>query len=193
MVAFYEYPDEMHEIIDLITEWEIKYATEICKHMKPDALFHHDDWGSQNSSFLSPAMFEEFIVPAYKKIYSFYKANGVEVIVHHSDSYAENLVPYMIDMGIDVWQGCMSTNNIPEIIKKYGKKITIMGGIDNGRIDKVNWSREAIRNEVARACREYGTRFYIPCTTMGGPESLYPGVYDAVMEEIDVMSHEMFK
>ena len=30
---------------------------------------------------------------------------GVDVIVHHSDSYAATLVPYMIEMGIDVWQG----------------------------------------------------------------------------------------
>ena len=32
-------------------------------------------------------------------------------LVHHSDSYAATLVPSMIEMGIDVWQGCMETNN----------------------------------------------------------------------------------
>ena len=25
--------------------------------------------------------------------------------MHHSDSYAANLVPFMIEMGIDIWQG----------------------------------------------------------------------------------------
>ena len=37
-----------------------------------------------------------------------------------------------------------------------------------------------------------GKLYYIPNTTMGGPESTYPGVYEAVTEEIDKMSKEMF-
>ncbi len=193
LTAFYTNPDEMHEIIDMIADWEVAYAAEICKYIKPDALFHHDDWGSQISSFISPSMFEEFILPAYKKVYGYYKDHGVEIIVHHSDSYGENLVPYMIEMGMDVWQGCMSTNNIPEIIRKYGGKLTIMGGIDNGKVDREDWTREAVHEEVFRACREYGTKYYIPCTTMGDPASIYPGVYDAVMEEIDKASKEFFK
>jgi hypothetical protein len=192
LTSFYTNPDEMHEIIDMITDYELQYAEQICKYLKPDGLFHHDDWGSQTSSFISPAMFEEFFLPAYRKIYGYYKAHGVECIVHHSDSYGENLIPYMIEMGMDVWQGCMSTNNIPEIIRKYGGKLTVMGGIDNGKVDRENWTREAIHDEVFRACREYGSSYYIPCTTMGDPASIYPGVYDAVMEEIDKASAEMF-
>ncbi len=194
LTAFYTNPDEMHEIIDMIADWEVRYAEQVCKYLKPDALFHHDDWGSQTSSFVSPDMFEEFILPAYKKIYGYYKDHGVECIAHHSDSYGENLVPFMIDMGMDVWQGCMSTNNIPEIIKKYGDKLTIMGGIDNGKIDREDWTQAAIHDEVFRACREYGKdkKYFIPCTTMGDPASIFPGVYDAVMEEIDKASAEMF-
>jgi uroporphyrinogen-III decarboxylase len=193
LTSFYTNPDEMHEIIDMIADWEVQLAEQIIKYIKPDALFHHDDWGSQLSSFISPEMFEEFILPAYKKVYGYYKANGIQCIVHHSDSYGENLVPYMIEMGMDVWQGCMSTNNIPEIIRKYGDKLTIMGGIDNGKVDRADWTRENIHEEVFNACKTYGTRYYIPCTTMGDPASIYPGVYDAVMEEIDKASAEMFK
>ena len=84
LINFYEEPEAMHELIDYITEWELKYAEEVCKHLKPDALFHHDDWGTQMSTFLSPAMFEEFYLPAYKKIYGYYKEHGVQVIIHHS-------------------------------------------------------------------------------------------------------------
>jgi uroporphyrinogen-III decarboxylase len=192
LTAFYTNPDEMHEIYEMITEFELRYAEAVCKYIKPDALFHHDDWGSQKSSFISPAMFEEFILPAYKQIYGYYKSHGVQCIVHHSDSYGENLVPFMVEMGMDVWQGCMSTNNIPKIINDYGGKLTIMGGIDNGKVDRGDWTREAIHEETFRACREYGTKFYIPCTTMGDPASIYPGVYDAVMEEIDKASKEIF-
>lgn len=192
LMNFYEEPECMHELIDYITDWEIQYAKEICKYLKPDALFHHDDWGSQKSSFLSPQMFKEFYEPAYKKVYDCYRENGVELIIHHSDSYGANLVPSMIACGIDIWQGVMSSNNIPELIKKYGGEITFMGGIDSGRVDREDWTRERIANEVQKVCKENGTKFFIPCNTMGGPESIYQGVYETITEEIEKINKTMF-
>ena len=47
LMAFYEYPDEMHELIDFLTEWELELAKGICENLHPDMLFHHDDWGSE--------------------------------------------------------------------------------------------------------------------------------------------------
>ncbi len=175
-------------------EWEpfIKEAEKICKYLKPDALFHHDDWGSQTSTFISPDMFEEFILPSYKKIYGYYKSHGVELIVHHSDSYAATLVPYMIDMGIDIWQGTMSSNNIPELIQKYGDKITIMGGIDSASVDRPDWTPELVEKEVRRVCEENGTKFFIPCITQGLGISTFPGVYETASEVIDKISKEKF-
>ena len=192
MISFYTEPEAMHELIDYITDWKIEYAKLQCKYYKPDALFHHDDWGSQISTFLSPEMFHEFIYPAFKKVYDCYRENGVELIVHHSDSYAATLVPDMIDMGIDIWQGCLSTNDVPQLIKKYGGKISFMGNIDNGIIDRPGWTQEIIAAEVERACRECGKLYYIPSTTMGNPNAIFDGVYEAVSAEIDRMSKVMF-
>ncbi|SHI79848.1 uroporphyrinogen decarboxylase family protein [Parasporobacterium paucivorans] len=191
LISFYEEPEAMHELIDFLADWEISHGKEMMKHIQPDALFHHDDWGSQISSFISPEMFEEFLLPAYKKVYGYFKEQGC-IIIHHSDSYGANLVPFMIEMGMDIWQGTMSTNNIPELIKKYGGQITFMGGIDNGIVDRVDWTPEKIAEVVENVCRENGTKFFIPGTTMGGPDSVYPGVYDAVTKEIDRMSKVMF-
>jgi uroporphyrinogen-III decarboxylase len=192
LINFYDYPEEMKELISFITGYEVSFAEQITKYLKPDALFHHDDWGTQLYSFLSPEMFREFIFPAYKMIYGVYKSNGVEVIIHHSDSYAANLVPMMIEMGVDVFQGCITTNTVPGLVKQYGGKISFMGDINNGVIDKADWSHEQIRGEVERACRNNGKHYFIPCSTIGGPMSSYPGVYEAVSEEIEKVSKEMF-
>ena len=192
LIAFYENPDEMHEIIDCITQFELDYAAEICKYVKPDALLHHDDWGSQQSTFLSPAMFREFYKPAYEKIYGYYKSHGVELIVHHSDSYAATLVPDMIDMGIDIWQGVMTSNNLPELIRKYGGKISFMGGIDSASVDFEGWTEEIVAREVDRACRECGKHYFIPCASQGLPVSTYPGVYEELSRQIDLCSKKYF-
>jgi hypothetical protein len=192
LANFYEEPEAMKDLVGYITEYELKYAEAVTKYLKPDAVFHHDDWGTQYSTFISPDMFREFIFPAYKKIYGYYKRHGVEIIVHHSDSYAATLVPEMIEMGVDVFQGCITTNNVPELVKKYGGKISFMGDLNNGVLDKADWTPELVRKEVERACRTNGKLYYIPCLTMGGPGSTFPGVYEAVSAEIDRMSKEMF-
>ncbi|MDR0857711.1 MAG: uroporphyrinogen decarboxylase [Oscillospiraceae bacterium] len=185
-------PEAMLEVIDLITEYEIEYAEQVCKYLKPDALFHHDDWGTQKSTFISPAMFEEFFVPAYKKIYAYYKSHGVELVIHHSDSYAATLVPFMIDVGIDIWQGVMKSNNLPELVRKYGGKISFMGGIDSAAVDFPGWTREVVAAEVKRVCEENGKLYFIPNASQGLPMSNFPGVYEALSEEIDKMSALMF-
>ena len=193
LVAFYEYPDEMHELIEVLTQFELDYAAEVCKYLKPDALFHHDDWGSQTSTFISPEMFREFYLEPYKKIYGFYRDHGVELVVHHSDSYAATLVPQMIEMGIDIWQGVMTSNNIPALIKEYGPQISFMGGIDSAAIDFPGWTREKVRAEVRRCCDECGKLYFIPGASQGLAMSTFPGVYDATTEEIDAYSREVFR
>ena len=113
-------PDEMHDLIKYLTEWELELAEGICSNLHPDALFHHDDWGGLDSTFMSPAMFDEFLLEPYKEIYGYYHSHGVELVIHHSDSYAATLVPSMIEMGIDVWQGCMEV--VRRVCEECGNK-----------------------------------------------------------------------
>jgi hypothetical protein len=193
LANLFEEPEYSHELIDYLTEYEMRFAEDICKRIKPDAIFHHDDWGSQDSTFMSPAMFDEFFLPAYKQIYGYYKSHGVELIVHHSDSYAATLVPEMIEVGIDIFQGCNTQNNVPELVKKYGGKISFMGDLNNGVIDKGDWTDDLVRKEVERACRNNGKHYFIPNLIRGLPGSTFPGAYEKVSEEIARMSKEMFK
>ena len=192
LMNYIMHPDEMHDLIKYLTDYELALAEKICKNLAPDALFHHDDWGSETSSFLNPDMFAEFFVEPYKQIYGYYHDHGVELVIHHSDSYAANLVPHMIEMGIDVWQGCMASNNVPELIKKYGGQISFMGDIDNKFVDFPGWTQEDCRKAARRSIDRCGNKYYIPCITQGGPGSVYPGTYAAISEEIDKYSEEKF-
>ena len=192
LIDYYEEPEAVAELIDYVTEWELEWAEQICTYLKPDAVFHHDDWGTQNSTFLSPDMFREFFLEPYQRIYKYYHDHGVELVIHHNDSYSATLVPTMIDMGIDVWQGCMSTNNLPELVKQYGDKITFMGGIDNGIVDKPDCTQELIASVTDQLCRNCGKVGFIPCETHGLNFSVFPEVYPMGDIEIEKMSREMF-
>ena len=67
LMAFYESPEDLKDLIKYITEWKLTIAEGVCKYIKPDVLFHHDDWGTDVSTFVSPEMFEEFFLPSYKE------------------------------------------------------------------------------------------------------------------------------
>ena len=184
--------EEMHDMIKYLTDWELELAEGICTNLHPDAILHHDDWGGIDSTFMSPAMFDDYFLDAYKQIYGYYHDHGVELIIHHSDSYAATLVPSMIEMGIDVWQGCMATNNLPELIKKYGDKIAFMGGIENRAVDFEGWTDENCEAVVRKMCGECGVKSFIPCIAQGGPGSVYPGVYASLSNAIDKLNEEQF-
>ena len=192
LVYLYEYPDEMHDLIKYITEWEIEYADTLCTHLGIDGVFHHDDWGTQLSTFMSVEMFEEFFLEPYKQVYGYYHERGADMIIHHSDSFAATLVPDMIEMGITVWQGAMSSNDVPSLVRKYGPQLTIMGDIDSNVVDIADWTPELVEKEVRRACTQNGKLYFIPCTTQGGPMSTFEGVYECAAEKIDLMSKELF-
>lgn len=97
-----------------------------------------------------------------------------------------------IKMGIDIWQGCFSTNNVPELVKQFGVTLSFMDGIDNGVVDRENCSMDAVDQDVRRACETNWKLHFIPNATIGGPVSKFPGVYDAVTEENEKTTKEMF-
>ena len=186
------YPEEMADLIKYLTDWELELAEGICSHLHPEALFHHDDWGSELNSFLRPEVFEEFFLEPYRQVYGYYHDHGVEFVIHHSDSYCANLLPTMIGMGIDVWQGCMKSNNVPELIKTYGGQISFMGEIDNKQVDFTGWTEADAETAAVTAMERCGNKYFIPCITQGGPGSLYPGAYKALWDSIDRYNCEKF-
>jgi uroporphyrinogen-III decarboxylase len=191
-VAFYEEPEAMRELIAFLTDFELQYLKQAFDHAPFELFFQDDDWGSATSTFLSPEMMREFFLEPYSQIYGYAKERGAKAVIHHSDSYAATLVPLMIEMGIDVWQGCMSNNNLPNLINQFGSQIALMGGIDNAVVDKEDWTTDLVRSEVRRVCKSCGKQYFVPSLIQAGPASTYEGVYSAVNAAIDEMSQELF-
>ena len=53
----------------------------------------------------------------------------------------------------------METNNLPELIRKYGGKISFMGGIENRAVDFEGWTDENCDAVVRRVCEECGNKY----------------------------------
>ncbi len=184
-------PEDTLELLEAIGEYRYQYTKLLVDNLHPDIIISHDDWGSKSNMFISPKLWRETIKPQYVKMYRYMKDNGV-LIMHHADCYCETIAEDMIDLGIDVWQGVVNTNDIVGLQKRLGGRLTLMGGIDSV-IDRADSTEEEIRTEVRKVCETYGPGgHFIPSITYGLPGTLFPHVEPILKDEIARYNKEVY-
>jgi uroporphyrinogen decarboxylase len=126
---------------------------------KPDAMWFYEDMGFKEKPFMSPAMYEDIMLPGHKKLFDFAHSLGLKVLVH-SCGFVEPLVPGLINAGMDCLQAMevKAGMDMPRIAKQFGDKISFCGNIDI-RIIGSN-DRKKINEELNRKI--------IPALKMGG-------------------------
>jgi hypothetical protein len=185
-------PEAMADLCAAVGEHRYEHFKLVVEHAKPDIFLIHDDWGSKTNMFMSPDVWREFIKPNYVKAYRYLHDHGV-IIMHHADSYMEQIVLDMAELRIDVWQGVIPQNDIPAIQKKLGGRMALMGGIDAAIADRPDSAEEEIRGETRRVLDAYcPAGHFIPCITYGGPGTIYPNGDKYINDEIDLYNKEKF-
>ena len=152
LAAFYEYPDEMHEYMDAFCEYRLNQIDLVYEAVQPDSIGMQDDWGQNNNMFFSPEIWREFIKPNEIRYVEKIHDYGM-LYMHHSCGYIRQIIPDLVEIGVDIIEPMMVENGVPELMKDYGKDILFMGGINN-RLIEGSKSREERRQEVERAFRE---------------------------------------
>ncbi len=176
----------MGELMDAVADVKIGLIRKSYEATHFDAIFFHDDWGAKDRLFSSPELWRTLIKPRHKKVVEAVKAlgDGDVIFIHHSDTFLEPLIPDMIELGIDVWQGCIPQNDIVSLQKTYRGKIAFMGGIDIASVDRENYDEAEIRREVRRAVDTYAPLGgFIPGIPSGG--ALYPDVQRIIDNELE--------
>ena len=184
LTALYEHPQEMHELIEYITEYRLGYVKLLINNLQPDVIFSHDDWGTKNALFMQPEMWREFFKEPYRRFYGYIRSRGC-IAVHHADSYLAPIVDDMAEIGIQVWQGVLPENDIPALQRHLNGRLTLMGGF-GAAIDRKDAAPEDIltyaRGVLRRDCP--GGHF-IPSITYGLAGTVYPHVDTYLNQAID--------
>jgi uroporphyrinogen decarboxylase len=96
-----------------------------------DGVFLYDDLGYRNASLFSPEMYKKLLLPAHKRACDFFHSKNLKVILH-SCGCVKGLIPYLIEAGFNCLQPLevKAGMDLVELKKKYGKKLSFMGGID---------------------------------------------------------------
>ena len=184
LTNLYEHPQEMHELIDYITDYRIRYVKMLIDNLHPDLIFSHDDWGTKDALFMKPEMWREFFKEPYRRFYGYIRSRGV-IALHHADSYLVPIVEDMVELGIQVWQGVLPENDIPALQRQLQGRMVLMGGI-GAAIDRPDATESEVRSYVSQALAAYCPGgHYIPSITYGLFGTVYPHVDPLIDDEID--------
>jgi len=124
-------PDFIKEMINDRVEFYFKLLEKAIRDISPDMVFLWEDMSYRNGPLLSPQMFREFMMPAYKRITAFLKDIGIRNIIVDSDGDVLKLIPLMLEGGVtgilpfEVTAGM----DVVQIAKDF-PSLQILGGFD---------------------------------------------------------------
>lgn len=96
-------PARIERVLDMILEFKLGMFDELARRFPGaiDALFLTDDWGTQQGTFVSRRVFEQFFAPRYQKLFASIRGHNWHVILH-SCGRINDFVPRLIELGVDV-------------------------------------------------------------------------------------------
>ena len=137
--GFLRFKDKLHDFYcRLLKKWA---QTDV------DALSMMDDWGSQKALLINPKTWDELFKPMYKDYIDIAHKAGKKMFMH-SDGYTLDIIPRLIDLGLDVFNTQIFCIGIDKL-KQFKGKLTFWGEIDRqwllprGSLDDI---RKAVRS-----------------------------------------------
>ncbi len=129
LLALVEDPERVKLLLREIADFQIRMAEHFVS-LGVDGGWISDDYGSQRSLLISPAMFREFFKPLLAEIIQVYKRSGL-FFFFHSCGHVEPIVPDLVEIGVDVLHPVQKHANDQAKLKgEYGDQIVFAGGMD---------------------------------------------------------------
>ena len=140
-------PDFAEQIFDDYTKFNMEMMDIIYSAgYRFDALWVFSDLCYKNGMLFSPAFFRERLLPYLTCFFQKAKELGMKII-YHSDGYVGELIPLLIEAGVDCMQPLevRAGNDVRDYIHDYPGKMSYMGNIN---ADVLASDKEAIYNEI---------------------------------------------
>jgi len=132
---------------DMLQEYYLKQMN-MWGNTNVDALQFADDWGSQRALLISPDMWREYFKPLYKQYCDLAHSHG-KYILMHSDGYVAEIIPDLIEIGVDALNLQIFCMDIEELANRYHHKVAFWGEIDR-QYTQAFGTEEDMRKAVRR-------------------------------------------
>jgi hypothetical protein len=130
-LLMYDEPRLIKDINEFFLRFIIEYWDRIIPAVRPDCVLIWEDMASKTGSMISPAMFEEFLSPCYRRLLDFFRQHRVQNILVDSDGYIEELIPLWWDLGVTgVFPIERQAGNDPLRIRRAFPRLQLLGAVD---------------------------------------------------------------
>ncbi len=127
-----------------------------------DAFFFGNDFGTQSDLILSPALFDAFVLPWFRKFTVQGHRHGLQVILHSCGSI-RRVIPRLIEAGVDCLhplQARAAGMEAEGLARDFKGKLAFLGGVDTQEL-LPSRTPEAVGEEVRRLKRLLGPRLVV--------------------------------
>lgn len=169
---FYTNEEEVRRLLDAIAAYVVEFVR-MWGELGVDAVFMTDDWGSQTSLMISPAMWRKFFKDHYARIFAEAHRFNMEVFFHSCGNVMQ-IVDDLIEVGLDVLDPIQpEAMDIEQVAQRFGGRVAFNGGISLQQ-GLSQGTPSQVRDEVCRLIdtlgRPFGGALVVSPSNMMTPE-----------------------
>lgn len=163
--ALLERPQMVEELVERTTDFYCVCLERVLSKVSVDYASFYEPIASNTGPVISPAMFERFAIPGYKKVIYLLEKYQIPLrILCTTGGNLTSLLPSLIDAGIN----CLWISNIqsagmeyPRLRHQFGSEVALIGGIDSTALGRDEAAVRKAVEETVPVLLESGN--YLPC------------------------------
>ena len=131
-VMLYDDPEWIQEMMDYVVDFYCACGKRALEEADLDYVLLWEDMAYKTGPLISPEMFRRFMLEPYKRLTSFIRDRGVDLIFVDSDGDSGSLIPLFLEGGVNGFYPMerVAGMDAVELRKEYGRELRLMGGID---------------------------------------------------------------
>jgi uroporphyrinogen-III decarboxylase len=159
--ALYDDPAWVQEMMNTVTAFCIETGRRCLETVQLDYILLWEDMAYKAGPLISPRMFRQFMLEPYKRITSFIRSMGVDLIIVDSDGDSESLLPLWIEGGVNGFYPMERASEMDAVHlrERFGRDLRLLGSIDKRAMIA---GPEAIDAELAHVAPLLAEGGYIP-------------------------------
>ena len=151
----------VEEMMEHLTQLILHVLDNVLSGLDVDVAWWWEDMCYNHGPLISPALFNELMVPRYKRITDMLRSHGIDVNVLDCDGNIHELVPGWLEGGINCMFPLETTHTNAEKIRQiHGNEVLLFGNANKIELAK---GHDAIDREIERLGNLVEKGGFIPC------------------------------